>query len=109
MWGSDEAVEMQVLQLLEMRALALGPGHPAENPREVLDRYAAFLRERFPSMAPGPLHRLAPAELVGVLRQFCAVLAGASVQSSEESCAEIVRVYASRAPAKEPGSGSTSR
>jgi hypothetical protein len=48
MWGSLEAVEMQVLQLLEVRALALRPDQELASPRRVLDTYTAFLRDRYP-------------------------------------------------------------
>jgi len=48
MWGSDEAVEMQVLQLLELRALTLRPEVERGQPRAVLDAYVAFLRRKFP-------------------------------------------------------------
>lgn len=58
MWGSLEAVELQVLQLLEVRALALRPDQELENPRRVLDTYAAFLRERYPALPAEPLSRL---------------------------------------------------
>jgi hypothetical protein len=55
MWGAAEAVEMQVLQLLEMRVFALRPELERENPRLVMDAYVAFLRDRFPTSAPAPL------------------------------------------------------
>jgi hypothetical protein len=58
MWGSLEAVELQVLQLLEIRALALRPTQELENPRRVLDTYMAFLRQRFPTQPSDPLFRL---------------------------------------------------
>jgi hypothetical protein len=58
MWGSDEAVELQVLQLHEIRALALRPDHELEEPRGVLERYQAFLRQRFPNAPPAPLFAL---------------------------------------------------
>lgn len=75
MWGSDEAVEMQVLQLLEMRALAIRPAQELANPRRVIDSYLAFLRQRFPNLPAAPLHQLAPSELGSVLREFRTTLA----------------------------------
>ncbi len=78
MWGSAEAIEMQVLQLLEMRALALRPQQELDHPRRVLDMYVAFLRERFPDVPPRPLFQIIPdAESEGfckTLREFCTVL-----------------------------------
>ncbi len=58
MWGSPEVVEMQVLQLLEIRAVALRPTQEYENPRRVLDTYLAFLRERYPAQPAQPLFQL---------------------------------------------------
>lgn len=58
MWGSLEAVEMQALQLLELRALALRPTQELDHPRRVLDTYMAFLQRRYPDAPPDPLFRL---------------------------------------------------
>ena len=58
MWGSLEAVEMQVLQLLEVRALALRPDQELASPRRVLDTYVAFLRDRYPTQPSIPLFSL---------------------------------------------------
>ncbi|MBK6514450.1 MAG: hypothetical protein IPG04_10120 [Polyangiaceae bacterium] len=58
MWGSLEAVEMQALLLLELRALALRPETLLGEPRLVIDGYASFLREKFPQLAPGPAFQL---------------------------------------------------
>lgn len=81
MWGSLEAVEMQVLQLLEIRALALRPTQELENPRRVLDTYMAFLRERYPTRPPDPLFRLVDhlgeREFGDALGEFRAALARA--------------------------------
>jgi hypothetical protein len=48
MWGSDESVELQVLQLLELRALTVRPQDELQHPRATLDAYVAFLRRKFP-------------------------------------------------------------
>lgn len=48
MWGSLEAVEMQALLLLEMRALAHRPEQELEEPRRVIEAYFEFLREKYP-------------------------------------------------------------
>ncbi len=44
MWGGQEAVELQVLQLLELRTFL---NDSASNQREVLDRYQEFSRKKF--------------------------------------------------------------
>ena len=53
MWGSPEAVEMQVLLLAEVREYGLG-GRPGA----VFDRYQAFLVRRFPRQPRRPLFEL---------------------------------------------------
>jgi hypothetical protein len=58
MWGSPEAVEVSVLQLLELRALALRPAQELDNPRRVFDTYLAYLREQFPRKPQQPLFEL---------------------------------------------------
>ncbi|WP_147448754.1 hypothetical protein [Corallococcus terminator] len=58
MWGSDESVEMQVLQLLEFRSVTLRPEIEKSNPRAVLDEYHGFLRQTFPEAPPYPLFGL---------------------------------------------------
>ena len=58
MWGSPEAVELQVLLLLEVRALALRPDQTLAEPRRVLDTYIAHLAQRFPQGGSRPLHEL---------------------------------------------------
>lgn len=74
MWGSTEAVELQLLTLFELRALALRPDQELENPRRVLDLYVAFLRERFPSSPTVPLFKLVEdaeaAEFRGTITAF---------------------------------------
>ncbi|KIG16344.1 hypothetical protein DB30_04511 [Enhygromyxa salina] len=57
MWGSLEAVEMQALQLFELRALMLRP-ELIHDPRRVLDTYLAFLRQHFPGQPSLPLFGL---------------------------------------------------
>lgn len=44
MWGSYEAVELQVLTLVELRFTILNPKTMQEKPRFVLDAYREFLR-----------------------------------------------------------------
>ena len=80
MWGSPEAVEMQVLLLLEMRSLALRPEQTLVEPRRVLDTYIAHLAQRFPRQGARPLHELIASDdedcskLAGELRRFIEVL-----------------------------------
>jgi len=52
MWGSEEAFEFQVLQLLEFRSMALRPGLEKQKPRSVLDTYHALLASEFPGAPP---------------------------------------------------------
>lgn len=81
MWGSLEAVEMQVLQLLEVRALALRPNQEIASPRRVLDSYAAFLRGRYPNQPALPLFQLLEAQeeqdFVRTLAEFQGMMARA--------------------------------
>jgi hypothetical protein len=73
MWGSPEAVEMQVLQLLEIRALALRPGQELADPRRVFETYVAYLGRRFPKSPQQPLFTLVNDDeeaLVAGLRGF---------------------------------------
>ena len=63
MWGSTEAVEMQVLLLLEARWFSAGRGEP----RHVFDTYLRYMSERFPSGASQPLfQQLGPEDYVGL-------------------------------------------
>ena len=80
MWGSSEAVEMQVLLLMQVRSLALRPEQEIEEPRRILDTYLAYLARRFPKREQAPLFELvAPddedyTKLSGDLREFAATL-----------------------------------
>lgn len=76
MWGSREAVEMQVLQLLEAKAVAINAHQAIETPQRIFDLYVSFLRERFPSGPNRPLFlhlddKHDDAEFAGVLKDFC--------------------------------------
>lgn len=66
MWGSNEAVEMQALLLLELRALTLRP----DESDAVFERYAAFLRRRFPGATPAPLCEIEGAPFEATLNEF---------------------------------------
>lgn len=71
-WGSDEAVEMQVLLLLELRAVALSPQQEAAAPGRLVDAYAMYLSKTYPTqphrslcqiVEPDPLGQNVAAEL----------------------------------------------
>jgi hypothetical protein len=55
MWGSPEAVEMQVLQLLQMRAVALRAPHEPDSSKRVVDAYLSYLSLKFPKQPQQPL------------------------------------------------------
>jgi hypothetical protein len=64
-WGSDEAVEMQSILLLELRALALQPERELENPRRVLDAYMAYLNKTYPRKPNRPLFQIVEGDDLG--------------------------------------------
>jgi hypothetical protein len=73
-WGSGESVELQLLQLLEIRLLTLSPSLKDEVARVQRD-YVRYVRERFPGEPPEPLATLLSrhgrdAELASMLREF---------------------------------------
>jgi hypothetical protein len=70
MWGSNEAVEMQALLLLELRALALRPDESDASPDAVFGLYTAFLRQRFPERGPAPLCEIEGAPFQETLDEF---------------------------------------
>ncbi|MFI5296469.1 MAG: hypothetical protein ACHREM_00105 [Polyangiales bacterium] len=69
MWGSNEAIEMQVLTLLDVIAFQRGA---LDHPRKIFDAYCAFLRERFPEKGNHPLFQLVDDEdrFVAILGDF---------------------------------------
>jgi len=79
MWGASlEAVEMQVLTLHEVRALAVDIAREVAHPRRVLDEYARLLGERFAGRAPLPLCQAVGGQdderFVAILREVSAAL-----------------------------------
>jgi len=75
MWGSDEAVELQMLLLLELRALALRPEELTTDPRRILDAYAAYVAKTYPKTPNLPLSQIVATdhlglELAAALRKF---------------------------------------
>ncbi|HSK03375.1 MAG TPA: hypothetical protein VK932_19120 [Kofleriaceae bacterium] len=74
MWGSGESVELQILQLLEMRVLLLEPDQE-EGWRSVQTDYEHFLAKQFPGAPPTILSVLLEdrsGELTTLLGQFVA-------------------------------------
>lgn len=55
MWGADESVELQILQLLEIRLLIVAPSRNQDDWRQVQRDYERFLDERFPGSSPTTL------------------------------------------------------
>lgn len=55
MWGSEEAVELQVLSLLELRAFAI---ETRTDTRAVLDLYVAEVQKMYPARFHRPLHEI---------------------------------------------------
>ncbi|MBK9260655.1 MAG: hypothetical protein IPM54_12640 [Polyangiaceae bacterium] len=75
MWGGDEAVEMQLLLLFEMRALAMRPAQELDNPSRILDTYAAYLAKTYPTKPHRPLCQIVESDRLGLnlaaeLRKF---------------------------------------
>lgn len=75
MWGSDEAIELQMLLLLELRTLALRPEELTANPRHILDAYAAFVAKIHPKTPNRPLSQIIETDHLGLrlaaeLRKF---------------------------------------
>ena len=74
MWGSGESVELQILQLLELRVLVLEPAGKPSQWRRVQADYERFLAIKFPGSPPTTLSALLghgrQDELPALLRQF---------------------------------------
>lgn len=65
-WGSDEAVEMQVLLLLQLRALALRPELQAEASSSLVDAYIAYLAKTYPDKPRRPLYQIVEPDRLGM-------------------------------------------
>lgn len=65
-WGSDEAVEMQILLLLQVRALALRPELEIEAPGRLVDAYLTYLTKAYPERPHRPLHQIVEADRLGL-------------------------------------------
>lgn len=74
MWGADESVELQLLQLLELRVLVVGTARDAQAWRSVQVDYEHFLGQRLPDTPPMTLTARLGAErrseLFGLLGTF---------------------------------------
>src|ERR1043165_10108661 len=75
LWGSSESVELQVLQLLEIRSLVLGPPGIQSHWRHVQTDYERFIAEQFPGAPPTTLTALLeqePDKVIPLLARFVA-------------------------------------
>jgi len=96
--GSDEAVELQVLQLLEMRALAIRPEVVKARRRPILDPYVGFLRRKFPEAPTMNLAALLEqggrrGELAAILGEFRNEMV-AAIEATRRSVAAPSRSFA---------------
>ncbi|WP_437710865.1 hypothetical protein WMF45_38010 [Sorangium sp. So ce448] len=64
-WGSDEAIEMQVLLLLQFRALALRPSFDNGDPGSLVDAYMEYLTRAYPKHPHQPLHQIVETDRLG--------------------------------------------
>lgn len=64
-WGSDEAIEMQVLLLLQFRALTLRPDFDHGDPGSLVDSYMEYLTREYPKHPHQPLHQIVEADRLG--------------------------------------------
>lgn len=86
MWGStNEAIELQVLQLLEFRSATLRPELEQRAPRTILEGLQAFLRREFGDPPPMPLFALV--EAYGREEEFIPLL-GRFVRETVQDMAE---------------------
>jgi hypothetical protein len=75
MWGSSESVELQILQLLEIRSLVLGAPDAQSHWHQVQTDYERFIAVHFPGAPPTTLTVLLgqePSRLIPLLARFVA-------------------------------------
>lgn len=75
MWGSSESVELQILQLLEIRSLVLGAPDGQSHWHHVQTDYERFIAAQFPGSPPTTLTALLdqePGKVIPLLAQFVA-------------------------------------
>lgn len=65
-WGSDEAIEMQVLLLLQFRKLTLQPDFDHGDPGSLVDAYMEYLTRAYPKHPHQPLHRIIETDRLGL-------------------------------------------
>ncbi len=65
-WGSDEAIEMQVLLLLQFRALTLRPDFDHGDPGSLVDDYMEYLTRAYPKHLHRPLHQIVEPDALGL-------------------------------------------
>ena len=73
MWGSNESVELQILQLLEIRSLVLGAPDAQSHWHHVQTDYEHFIAAHFPGAPPTTLTALLdrePGKLIRLLTEF---------------------------------------
>lgn len=92
MWGSNEAVEMQSILLMELRALALRPYASHGDINYVFESYVTFLRDKYPEHPPAPLSKLSISEreFVDTLTTFRQEFASRFIQEDLFQHAELV-------------------
>jgi hypothetical protein len=77
MWGEQQAVELQFLQLLETDVMVTNADLDAKEPRFVLNKYAEHCRKRFKTaVLYASSYHLDWMELTGHLKEFRASLKG---------------------------------
>lgn len=64
-WGSDEAIEMQVILLLQLRALTLRPSFDGGDPGSLVDAYMEYLSRTYPKHPHRPLHQIVEPDSLG--------------------------------------------
>lgn len=75
MWGASESVELQILQLLEMRVVIVEPSTDPPPWQSVQIDYERFITEHLPNARPATLSALLgnrEGDLISLLRQFVA-------------------------------------
>lgn len=75
MWGSSESVELQILQLLEIRSLVLDAPDAQSDWHHVQTDYERFIAAQFPGAPPTTLTALLeqePDKVIPLLAQFVA-------------------------------------
>ncbi len=89
MWGARlETVELQVLTLLEVRALAVDSERELAQPRRILDEYVRLVGGRYEGLASRPVHEIVgeenDAEFAAVMARLSAELKDPPLALSED-------------------------